>query len=82
MEYNSMNIQKNFFIYLRVKGKKRWKSNICFEKCYFSIPFFPRVIANKRFNCINKIFWCMYFDSYWFILIFTSKKRMQKIFFS
>ena len=35
MEYNGNNalkIEYFFFTYLRIKGKKRWKRNICFEK--------------------------------------------------
>ena len=55
MEYNRNNIQKieHFFSYLRIKGKKRWKNVYL---CYFSIPFIPHCIANKRFSYIIKIY--------------------------
>ena len=55
MEYNSNNILKT---YTRINGKKEGKvtfvlRNVCLW--YFSIPFFPHLITNKRFSCINKI---------------------------
>ena len=59
MEYNSNIILKieHIFHIPKNKGQKRCKSNIYFEKIvfYFSIPFSPHLIANKRFSCLNKI---------------------------
>ena len=57
----------SFFTYQRIKGKKRWKSNICFEKYTFKLifhPIFLHFIANKRFSCIDKIyiFWQLLVD--------------------
>ena len=50
MEYNSNNIFKieHFFHIPKNKGQKRWKSNICFEKCMFMLLFHPIFPAPYR----------------------------------
>ena len=50
MEYNSNNIFKieHFFHIPKNNGQKRWKSNICFEKCMFMLLFHPIFPAPYR----------------------------------
>ena len=62
MEYNSDNILKIEFIFHISRNKRSKKDEkVTFvlknvPLCYFSIPFSMYLIANKRFNCINKIY--------------------------